>query len=105
MRAASLVLGAALLLPGPSSSDQTLDYVAGPLNFDNSSFDFDNSMLNFDNSPYNYDNSAIKPFPGNGLYDNDGRRVGYYVDAPSGVRNIFDTNGNRVGYLPANRRK
>lgn len=39
----------------------------------------------------------------NGIYDNNGKRIGYEVMAPSGVTNVFDNSGNRIGYSPAKR--
>ncbi|WP_205627506.1 hypothetical protein [Polynucleobacter yangtzensis] len=52
--------------------------------------------MNYQNSPMNYNSN-------NGVYDNNGKRIGYEVTAPSGVTNVFDNNGNRIGYSPAKR--
>jgi len=55
------------------------------------------------NSPYNMDNSPYNASAKNGVYDNNGNRVGYEVKAPSGVTNYFDNSGNRIGYTPSKR--
>ena len=36
----------------------------------------------------------------NGVFDNQGNRIGYETKSPEGVTNIFDNNGNRLGYVP-----
>ena len=55
------------------------------------------------NSPYNFNNSQYNYNSTNGVYDNNGNRIGYETQSPSGVTNIFDNNGNRIGYSPAKR--
>jgi hypothetical protein len=52
--------------------------------------------MNYQNSPMNYNSK-------NGIYDNNGNRVGYETKSSSGVKNIFDNNGNRIGYQPSER--
>ena len=64
---------------------------------------WDNSPMNYNNSPMNYQNSPMNYNSNNGVYDNNGKRIGYEVTAPSGVTNVFDNNGNRIGYSPAKR--
>ena len=88
----------------PAFADGALDYNASPFNYQNSEFNYDNSPYNYRNSPYNYDNSPYNSRSGNGVFDNTGKRIGYEVQAPSGVVNIFDNQGNRIGYQPAKRR-
>ena len=63
----------------------------------------ENSSRNMQNSPYNMDNSKYNADAKNGVYDNNGNRVGYKVIEKSGVTNIYDNNGNRVGYSPSQR--
>jgi hypothetical protein len=97
---ATLALGTSL----PVVANPTLEFNASPLNYQNSELNYDNSPLNYRNSPLNYDNSPLNPRSANGIYNSDGHRIGYEVQAPSGVTNIFDNNGNRIGYQPARRR-
>ena len=98
--ATCLALGAAT----PAHAETSLDYNASPLNYQNSDFNYDNSPLNYRNSPLNYDNSPLNFNSSNGIFDTIGKRIGYGVEAPSGVINLFDNDGNRVGYRPAPKR-
>lgn len=68
-----------------------------PLNPINSELNPNNSPLNPLNSPLNPNNSALS---NNGIFDNSGKRIGYEVQAPSGVINYFDNSGKRIGYSP-----
>ncbi len=74
-----------------------------PYNMQNSAYNMDNSPYNMRNSPYNMENSQYNLNSKNGVYDNSGNRIGYEVQAPSGVTNIFDNSGNRIGYSPSKR--
>ena len=49
---------------------------------------------NWENSPNNWNAT-------NGVYNNQGNRIGYETQSPTGVTNVFDNNGNRIGYTPA----
>ena len=60
-------------------------------------------VTNWDNSPLNYQNSPLNYNSTNGVYDNNGNRIGYQTQSPSGVTNVFDNNGNRIGYSPSKR--
>ena len=71
-----------------------------PYNYNNSPQNWENSRYNYNNSPQNWENSAYNYNSKNGVYDNQGNRQGYQVQAPSGVVNYFDNNGNRIGYAP-----
>ena len=71
-----------------------------PNNWTNSPNNWDNSPNNFNNSPNNFNNSPNNFSATNGVYDNRGNRIGYEVQAPSGVINYFDNSGNRIGYKP-----
>ena len=64
---------------------------------------WDSSPLNYQNSPLNYQNSPLNYNSTNGVYDNNGSRIGYQTQSPSGVTNVFDNNGNRIGYSPSKR--
>jgi len=80
---------------------QTQNYNDSSLNYQNSDLNYENSPLNYKNSPLNYKNSALNYDATNGLYDNNGNRIGYETRAPSGVTNFYDSNGNRIGYSPS----
>jgi len=69
---------------------------AQSLNYNDSPLNYKNSELNYNNSPLNYNAN-------NGVYDNQGNRIGYEVQSPQGVTNVFDNNGNRIGYSPSKR--
>ncbi len=64
---------------------------------------WENSPLNYNNSPLNYNNSPLNYNSTNGVYDNNGNRIGYETQSPTGVTNVFDNNGNRIGYSPSKR--
>ncbi len=72
-----------------------------PMNFNNSPMNFDNSPMNFNNSPMNFNNSPMNFGATNGVYDNNGNRIGYTTVTPQGVVNIFGNDGNRMGFVPA----
>ena len=72
-----------------------------PYNMENSPYNMENSPYNSTNSPYNINNSQFNLDATNGVYSNQGQRIGYEVKAPSGVVNYFDNNGNRIGYTPS----
>ena len=80
---------------------QPLNYNDSPLNYKNSELNYNNSPMNYQNSPLNYQNSPLNYNATNGVYDNNGNRVGYETKSSEGVRNYFDNNGNRVGYSPS----
>jgi hypothetical protein len=69
-----------------------------PLNYKNSPYNFDNSQYNYKNSQYNWENSPYNLDSKNGIYNNEGNRIGYEVPNSQGTRNIYDNNGNRIGY-------
>ena len=87
-----------------ATANPTFDLNASPFNYQNSELNYENSPYNYRNSPLNYDNSRLNPRSTNGIYNNEGHRIGYEIRAPSGVINIFDNQGNRIGYQPAKRR-
>ena len=90
---------AAVLSIGTSFA-QVINFNNSPNNWTNSPNNWDNSPNNFNNSPNNFNNSPNNFSATNGVYDNRGSRIGYEVQAPSGVINYFDNGGNRIGYKP-----
>lgn len=86
-----------------ANAQQAMNFNDSPNNFQNSLNNFENSPNNFRNSPNNFDNSPNNFSAKNGVYDNNGNRVGYEVKAPSGVTNYYDNSGSRVGYTPSKR--
>ena len=93
-----------LALFARTSQAQVLNFDSSPLNYQNSPLNYENSPLNYQNSPLNYKNSPLNYNSTNGVYDNNGNRKGYEVQAPSGVTNYFDNSGNRIGYSPSQKK-
>lgn len=87
-----------------ANAQQSMNYNDSPLNYRNSELNYDNSPLNYKNSPLNYENSPLNYNATNGVYDNRGNRIGYEVQAPSGVTNIYSNDGRRMGYVPSQQR-
>lgn len=86
------------------NAQQAMNWNDSANNFQNSLNNFDNSPNNYINSPNNFDNSPNNFSATNGVYDNRGNRIGYEVQAPSGVTNIYSNDGRRMGYIPAPQR-
>ena len=97
----SLLLIAQIGLFARNSSAQVMNLDNSPYNMQNSPYNMENSSNNMRNSPYNMDNSQYNYSAKNGIYDNSGNRIGYEVQAPTGVTNYFDNSGNRIGYTPS----
>lgn len=97
MRKLIVLTFAALLCNGLMAQAYNPNY--GSNNPVNSQYNPNNTQYNPRNSSYNPDNSPDNP----SVYDNRGNRIGYEVQAPSGVKNLFDNHGNRVGYVPSQR--
>lgn len=89
---------AALIFSCTVQAQQSALFENSPLNYDNSAANFNNSPANFQNSPLNWENSRMNINGTNGVFDQQGNRIGYEVTAPSGVVNRFDNDGNRTGY-------
>ena len=87
-----------------ANAQQAYNFNDSPSNFQNSLDNFNNSPSNFNNSPNNFNNSPNNFNATNGVYDNQGNRIGYEVQAPSGVTNIYSNEGRRMGYVPAQQR-
>lgn len=94
----------ALVTALPATANPTIYFEASPYSFQNSDFNFENSPYNYRNSPYNFNNGAINARSTNGIYNNEGHRIGYEVQSPAGVTNFFGNEGNRIGYQPARSR-
>ncbi len=99
-----LALVSLLIASCSAQAQQAMNWNDSPYNYQNSQLNYDNSPYNYQNSPYNYDNSAYNYSANNGVYDNRGNRIGYEVQAPSGVTNIYSNDGRRLGYVPAQQR-
>ena len=97
----TIFLLAQAALYAQNSFAQVTNFDSSPYNMQNSQFNMENSPYNMRNSPYNMDNSQFNYNAKNGVYDNTGSRIGYEVQAPSGVTNYFDNSGNRIGYSPS----
>ena len=100
----ALALVSLLIASCSANAQQWNNVDSSPYNPVNSLYNPDNSEFNPRNSPYNPDNSAYNPNATNGVYDNQGNRIGYEVQAPSGVTNIYSNDGRRMGYVPAQKR-
>ena len=100
MKKSKFLLIAAGAITVGSVYAQSANWDNSPANWNNSQANWDNSPANWNNSPSNWNNSQNNWNSNNGVYDNQGRRLGYEVQAPSGVTNVFDNNGNRIGYVP-----
>ena len=87
-----------------ANAQQAINWNDSPNNFQNSLDNWDNSPNNFNNSPNNWNNSPNNFSATNGVYDNRGNRIGYEVQAPSGVTNVYSNDGRRMGYVPAPQR-
>ena len=87
-----------------ANAQQAYNFNDSPSNCQNSLDNFNNSPSNFNNSPNNFNNSPNNFNATNGVYDNQGNRIGYEVQAPSGVTNIYSNEGRRMGYVPAQQR-
>ncbi len=89
---------------GSAIAQQSPNWNDNPNNFQNSLNNWDNSPNNWNNNPNNWNNSPNNFGATNGVYDNRGNRIGYEVQAPSGVTNIYTNDGRRTGYVPAQQR-
>jgi hypothetical protein len=98
---AAVLVSASLFMSATAASAQS--YNSSPYNYQNSPYNYENSPYNYRNSPYNYNNSPYNSNATNGIYDNDGNRLGYAVRRSDGGVNFFDDDGNRTGYLPRGR--
>jgi hypothetical protein len=75
-----------------TTNDSPFSVQNNPFNTYNSPFSVQNSPFNTQNNPFGVGN--------NGIYDNNGNRMGYGVYRPDGGINLFDNQGNRFGYRP-----
>ncbi|WP_216187830.1 hypothetical protein [Polynucleobacter sp. MWH-HuK1] len=95
------VVGVLTLVVYGQVCGQVANWDNSPANWKNSESNWDNSPANWNNSPSNWNNSSSNWNATNGIYDNQGKRLGYEVQSPAGVTNVFDNNGNRIGYVPS----
>ena len=86
-KAAFLILCAAI---SGTVCAQVYNPINGPYNPANSQYNPNNSQYNPSNSPNNPANSPYNPSGTNGVYDNNGNRLGYQVKSPTGVTNFYD---------------
>lgn len=86
---------------GTSYAQESLNWNNSPQNWQNSPDNWDNSPQNWNNSPQNWNNSPNNFNAINGVFDNQGRQIGYEVQAPTGVTNIYSNDGRRMGYVPS----
>lgn len=89
---------------GTSYAQESLNWNNSPQNWQNSPDNWDNSPQNWNNSPQNWINNPNNFNATNGVFDNQGRQIGYEVQTPTGVTNIYSTDGRRMGYVPAQQR-
>lgn len=76
------------------------DTWGNPFAWENNQLTLQNNSMDWNNNPYNWDNTFLNPYAKNGLYDNDGNRIGYERKNEYGTTNIFDNDGNRRAYNP-----
>lgn len=100
MKKALLVLGMAVLPIHQVHAGDYGGYDSSPFNYDNSEYNFENSPYNYKNSPYNHENSRYNQNATNGIYNEDGERIGYGVRREDGGINFYNNDGDRVGYQP-----
>ncbi len=98
-----LAVASLLVASCTANAQQAINYNDSPYNYQNSEYNYENSPYNYKNSPNNYENSPYNYNSNNGVYDNRGNRIGYEVQAPSGVTNIYSNDGRRMGYVPSQR--
>ena len=90
----ALIAVLSIAFAGTAYAQQAYNIDSSPYNPNNSQYNPDNSPYNPRNSPYNPDNSPYNPNSTNGVYDNRVNRIGYEVQAPSVVTNVYYNNGN-----------
>ena len=72
-------------LTATSKAQQTYNWNDSPQNWQNSQQNWNNSSNNWNNSPSNWNNSPSNYNSTNGVFDNQGNRIGYETKAPEGV--------------------
>ena len=71
----------------PAKAQSEYNWENSPYNWKNSEYNYKNSEYNWANSQYNWKNSEYNYNSRNGVYDNNGNRVGYQTTTPDGVKN------------------
>ncbi len=101
MKALSKILLLSGLFASAPVMAQSVNWDNNPSNWNNNVSNWDNNPSNWNNNVHNWDNNPSNAYTNNGIYNNQGQRIGYETKAPSGVTNVYDNNGNRVGYSPS----
>jgi hypothetical protein len=78
------------------------NWANSPQNWQNNPQNWDNSPQNWKNNPQNWQNNPNNFHSTNGIYDSDGRRIGYAVPKANGGVNYFNNDGSRRGYQSGN---
>lgn len=81
-------------------AQSVFDWADSPYNWANSEYNPVNSPYALENSPYALQNSPNSVNPTNGVFNDEGDRIGYYVPNQQGSTNVFDLDGNRQFYVP-----
>ncbi|AGG33864.1 hypothetical protein D521_1296 [beta proteobacterium CB] len=81
-------------------AQSAFDWADSPYNWANSEYNPVNSPYALQNSPYALQNSPNSVNPANGVFNDEGDRIGYYVPNQQGSTNVFDVDGNRQLYVP-----
>lgn len=96
-------------MPIATINVRSLPYDQSPTNYKNAPTNYSNALTNYENAGSNYENSATYYENAASYYDNlngshrltlNGRVVGYFRTAKSGVTNFFSKQGKRVLYTP-----
>lgn len=103
MKVTRLIAVSSLCLSALAMAQQSINWNNSPDNWQNSASNWENSSENWNNSPQNWNNSPQNFNGTNGVFDSQGRRIGYEVQAASGVTNVYSNDGNRIGYVPSQR--
>lgn len=100
LRQKVLLLVSTAFLTGSVAAQSAFDWADSPYNWANSEYNPVNSPYALENSPYALQNSPNSVNPTNGVFNDEGDRVGYYVPNQQGSTNVFDLDGNRQFYVP-----
>lgn len=95
-----LLLVSTTFLTGSVAAQSAFDWADSPYSWANSEYNPTNSPYALENSPYALQNSPNSVSPTNGVFNDEGDRVGYYVPNQQGSTNVFDLDGNRQFYVP-----
>ena len=99
-RQSTLLLVSIVFLIGSAEAQSAFDWADSPYSWANSEYNPANSPYALENSPYALQNSSNSVNPTNGVFNDEGDRVGYYVPNQQGSTNVFDFDGKRQFYVP-----